>query len=162
MEWLLQFNNRYNIRMPSEQLEWHIRLMRQILLPREWCDFRGYIHILGGMILFLLAYVHRNDAVKTMMSARRTNRSQLQETGVLTRSNVRAFMVSLQSKYYCWNQRRLHQVNTKRRLTSVQCNCDAGSYRHRNDIVKQKAADCDVSLRSNIGHRTTIYPFTTT
>ena len=40
--------------MPYELLEQKILLIRRTLLPREWCDFRGYNNILGDVILFLL------------------------------------------------------------------------------------------------------------
>lgn len=52
----------------------------------------------------------------------------------------RALMVSLQSKYNCWNKRRLHYVNPKRRSMSVRDKYDGGPYWHLYNIEKQNTS----------------------
>ena len=49
-------------------------------------------------------------------------------------------MVSLHSKYNCWNKRRLHYVNPKRRSMSVRDKYDGGPYWHLYNIVKQNTS----------------------
>ena len=43
-------------------------------------------------------------------------------------------------EYYCWNKRRLHQVNVKRRSISVRDKYDGGPYCNLNGIVKQNSS----------------------
>ena len=174
----------YNGQMPYELLERKILLMRRILLTREWCDFRGYIHILGGVILFLTEYGTpwtSNNTCKIIIhigstqSKRWCRTTNKKITATITRT---VGLLSLQGLICKWPLHRALMVLCNRNATAeindVCIMWTRTDYRSRSNTHTmvvltdtstiswiKTASICDVSLILNNCHLPIFYPFIT-